>query len=154
MLRRPPRSTRTSTLFPDTTHFRSPHRDQFRHPLFRRSGRWRLGPLEFRKGTGKAVVAEIGLPHRIQEAMLYRRLVYQAVLKRPSYYRQGSPSSKMEPPSSTPDVHRHALGASRDDTISHGGSARRCKRICMGDEWREERRGGKGGVGKGKSWVE
>src|SRR3546814_1101799 len=51
-----------------------PHRDQFRHPLFRRSGRWRLGPLEFRKGTGKAVVAEIGLPPRIQEAMLYRRL--------------------------------------------------------------------------------
>src|SRR3546814_15813655 len=134
MIRRPPRSTRTATLFPYTTLFRSgpseplredlarcpfaglegrgrfrPHRDQFRHPLFRRSGRWRLGPLEFRKGTGKAVVAEIGLPPRIQEAMLYRRLVYQAVLKRPSYYRPGSPSSKMEPPSSKPAVHRHAL---------------------------------------------
>src|SRR3546814_19758366 len=118
MLRRPPRSTRTSTLFPDTTHFRSPHRDQFRHPLFRRSGRWRLGPLEFRKGTGKAVVAEIGIPPRIQAAMLYRRLVYQAVLKRPSYYRPGSTSSKMEPPYSKPDVHSHPLCVCSDDTIS------------------------------------
>src|SRR3546814_18923121 len=66
--------------------------------------------------------------------MLYRRLVYQAVLKRPSYYRPGSPSSKMEPPSSKPDVHRHALCVCRDDTISTVRSASRCKRLCMADE--------------------
>src|SRR3546814_6350234 len=36
MLRRPPRSTRTDTLFPYTTLFRSGSRFQLRYPYFRR----------------------------------------------------------------------------------------------------------------------
>src|SRR3546814_1946574 len=35
MLRRPPRSTRTDTLFPSTTLFRSVSATEFRHPFYR-----------------------------------------------------------------------------------------------------------------------
>src|SRR3546814_2037914 len=38
MIRRPPRSTRTYTLFPYTTLFRSPERDRFRRSALGREG--------------------------------------------------------------------------------------------------------------------
>src|SRR3546814_6554385 len=48
MIRRPPRSTRTDTLFPDTTLFRSLHRPGLRDGDLGRS----LGHLERRAGAG------------------------------------------------------------------------------------------------------
>src|SRR3546814_6481306 len=46
MIRRPPRSTRTDTLFPDTTLFRSRPRDRGRSPL-RPGGDPRPSPPQF-----------------------------------------------------------------------------------------------------------
>src|SRR3546814_3361348 len=52
MIRQPPRSTRTETLFPYTTLFRSPHRPQ-RHPALRRkrAGHRRAGWPHRRSAT-------------------------------------------------------------------------------------------------------
>src|SRR3546814_19519705 len=50
MLRRPPRSTRTDTLCPDTTLFRSQHRAQPRRPLPARLLRLRPGDGDCNRG--------------------------------------------------------------------------------------------------------
>src|SRR3546814_9830601 len=52
MIRRPPRSTRTDTLFPYTTLFRSPH------PLRRDLGGLRHGPAVAEARRGHLVLAE------------------------------------------------------------------------------------------------
>src|SRR3546814_8168693 len=45
MIRRPPRSTRTDTLFPYTTLFRSPHRHQRQQPQRQRTAPERDPPV-------------------------------------------------------------------------------------------------------------
>src|SRR3546814_10724195 len=56
MIRRPPRSTRTDTLFPYTTLFRSPLRQWS----------WGLAKVVFRESPGAAMVARVGVQVRKQ----------------------------------------------------------------------------------------
>src|SRR3546814_5029704 len=68
MIRRPPRSTRTDTLFPYTTRFRSPERIV-------------IGQQEYRR----VLEAIQNLPPRAREAFQYHRfenLTYQAIAQR------------------------------------------------------------------------
>src|SRR3546814_9738896 len=58
MIRRPPRSTRTDTLFPYTTLFRSDRRDRRRHP-HSPDGAAAAGAA---RGTLRALPAAAGLP--------------------------------------------------------------------------------------------
>src|SRR3546814_2922056 len=60
MIRRPPRSTRTDTLCPSTTLFRSPHR-----PAEQRRRR-ELGPLLERLGTDRLLLL-LGLGHALMD---------------------------------------------------------------------------------------
>src|SRR3546814_14190120 len=52
MIRRPPRSTRTDTLFPYTTLFRSPHEQGDEQPLYR----YAFGTVEFDEARGELSV--------------------------------------------------------------------------------------------------
>src|SRR3546814_12238876 len=66
MIRRPPRSTRTDTLFPYTTLFRSGKLQlQDRHPAWRDSGRYRRLSSPLRRGAGGACAARSAVrrPH-------------------------------------------------------------------------------------------
>src|SRR3546814_8581630 len=75
MFRRPPRSTRTDTLFPYTTLFRSPSRSVFRIPA--RPRRSRAG--ERRRDNGSFAELQCG---RRAEARLFRVYFDRAVLAR------------------------------------------------------------------------
>src|SRR3546814_21096870 len=57
MLRRPPRSTRTDTLFPYTTLFRSVRRRRRDRPYLGLLPAYRLGPAPFRDGHGRGLCA-------------------------------------------------------------------------------------------------
>src|SRR3546814_4052169 len=59
MIRRPPRSTRTVTLFPYTTLFRSPARWSFRP----RGSCRRTAPLSFRFSVARANLSPFSAPH-------------------------------------------------------------------------------------------
>src|SRR3546814_1660860 len=66
MIRRPPRSTRTDTLFPYTTLFRSDHCDRYRKPTGHANGRSKVAPSE--TGHGMPSPAEPGCwPSSISE---------------------------------------------------------------------------------------
>src|SRR3546814_10973658 len=75
MIRRPPRSTRTDTLFPYTTLFRSPVKLEARH--FQRQAGRQPAPVPDRRGLAIAIaLAEhhIVNPRRIDPAALDQRL--------------------------------------------------------------------------------
>src|SRR3546814_14386321 len=66
MIRRPPRSTRTDTLFPYTTLFRSPLLDHWRLPGFERLGRRRGWLLFAQFGVVAGLLAMATLtPHQL-----------------------------------------------------------------------------------------
>src|SRR3546814_20631700 len=79
MIRRPPRSTRTDTLFPYTTLFRSDRRDRRRHP-HSPAGAAAAGAA---RGTLRALPAAAGLPagggHRRRRPALRPAAVARAV---------------------------------------------------------------------------
>src|SRR3546814_21131987 len=80
MIRRPPRSTRTDTLFPYTTLFRSAHRRELRHFI----GRGVLvldveAPGDALAPLGAGLVAEASIDSVEQDARAYRIIVLDAV---------------------------------------------------------------------------
>src|SRR3546814_15077879 len=73
MIRRPPISTRTDTLLPYTTLFRSIERNEFAHRIPARGKIAGLGfGREQRRRVGAAEVAEQGQRHRAKAAVAAR----------------------------------------------------------------------------------
>src|SRR3546814_18480517 len=87
MIRRPPRSTRTDTLFPDTTLFRSParvHVEQVRYPLhviqqYQTGRRSAEDLLRVLSRLGKRSLA--GLPRRRADGLPFAAIVLERLLR-------------------------------------------------------------------------